>query len=118
LLQSSVSIRKGLAITILKRGNTIIFDNVKWEFKIFELTYHEKSNWTRIKLVDPRGRSKTLHCLLLTGCKVSDLSKSHPKCWVDEWPGTFAPSWCKSWFGAIQKSVCSSFGVDNVEIPI
>ena len=29
LLQSSVSIRKGLAITILKRGNTIIFDNVK-----------------------------------------------------------------------------------------
>ena len=52
------------------------------------------------------------------GCKVSDLPKSPPKCWADEWPGTFAPSWCKSWFGATQQSVCSSFGVGNVEIPM
>ena len=51
------------------------------------------------------------------GCKVSDLPKSPPKCWADEWPGTFAPSWCKSWFGATQQSVCSSFGVGNVEMP-
>ena len=51
------------------------------------------------------------------GCKVSDLPKSPPKCWADEWTGTFAPSWCKSWFGATQQSVCSSFGVGNVEIP-